>query len=87
MTLGTAVLMLALVLIGIVLAHKYLRKKRAAYIFCVGVADAGLHRLYWVGVNSCRCDQKPKPNGVSTSIEFTQVIEMDKIVAVLNEKI
>ena len=35
MTLGTAVLMLALALIGIVLAHKYLRKKRAAYIFCV----------------------------------------------------
>ena len=35
MTLGTAILMLALALIGIVLAHKYLRKKRAAYIFCV----------------------------------------------------
>lgn len=37
MTLGTAVLMLALALIGIVLAHKYLRKKRAAYIFCVAL--------------------------------------------------
>lgn len=35
MTLGTAVLMLVLALIGIVLAHKYLRKKRVAYIFCV----------------------------------------------------
>lgn len=35
MTLGTAILMLPLALIGIVLAHKYLRKKRAAYIFCV----------------------------------------------------
>lgn len=35
MTLGTAILMLVLALIGIVLVHKYLRKKRAAYIFCV----------------------------------------------------
>ena len=35
MTLGTAILMLVLALIGIVLAHKYLREKRAAYIFCV----------------------------------------------------
>ena len=35
MTLGTAILMLVLALIGIVLAHIYLRKKRAAYIFCV----------------------------------------------------
>jgi len=35
MTLGTAVLMLVLALIGIVLAHKYLRKKQAAYIFCI----------------------------------------------------
>lgn len=35
MTLGTAVLMLVLALIGIVLAHKYLCKKRVAYIFCV----------------------------------------------------
>ncbi len=35
MTLGTAILMLVLTLIGILLAHKYLRKKRKAYIFCV----------------------------------------------------
>ena len=35
MTLGTAILMLVLALIGIVLAHKYLRKKRAAHIFCI----------------------------------------------------
>lgn len=35
MTLGTAVLVLTLALVGIVLAHKYLCKKRTVYILCI----------------------------------------------------
>ena len=35
MTLGTAILVLVFALIGIVLAHKYLCKKRAAHVFCI----------------------------------------------------
>ena len=35
MTLGTAVLVLALALIGIVPAHKYLRKRRTAHTVCI----------------------------------------------------
>lgn len=35
MTLGTAVLVLVLALIGIVLAHKYMREKRKVRIICV----------------------------------------------------
>ena len=56
MTLGAAVMVLVFALIGIVSAHRYLRKNRTVYIFCCVLL--ALLALTWADADLCRCGQK-----------------------------
>lgn len=61
MTLGAAVMVLVFALIGIVSAHRYLRKNRTVYIFCrvlLALLALTCAHLYWADADLCRCGQK-----------------------------